>query len=65
MKIIEDKYNRYPMRVTCQNCNSVIELEDGKDVLVHKSIVSPMFVYEQEPYIHQWMCPLCKKFNRI
>ena len=65
MKIIEDKHNKYPMRVTCKKCNSVIELENGNDVLVHKAIESPMFIYEREPYIHQWVCPLCKEFNNI
>lgn len=65
MKIIEDKHNIYPMQVTCKKCNSVIELENGKDILVHKAIASPMFIYEREPYIYKWMCPLCKEFNNI
>mgnify|MGYP003489902774 CR=1 FL=1 len=65
MKIIEDKHNIYPMRVTCKKCNSVIELENGKDILVHKAIASPMFIYERGPYIYKWMCPLFKEFNDI
>lgn len=65
MKIINDKYNRYPKNVVCSNCESEIQLEDGTDVIVHKSIASPMFVYEQQPYVYQWVCPLCKTLNKI
>ena len=65
MKIIEDNHIKYPIRVRCKKCNSLIELENGRDILVHKAIESPMFIYEREPYIYQWVCPLCKEFNNI
>lgn len=65
MKIIKDKYNRYPMNVVCKKCESEIQLESGLDVLVHKAIQSPMFIAESRPYIYQWMCPLCKELNEI
>lgn len=65
MKIIEDKYNRFPRTVQCSKCDSVIELENGKDVIVHRAIASMNYIYEQRPYIYQWVCPLCNEFNKI
>lgn len=65
MKIIKDNFNKYPINVTCQKCGSEIQLETGKDVIVHRGIASALYVYEQQPYIYQWMCPLCKEFNKI
>lgn len=65
MKIIKDNYNKYPKRVVCKQCESEIELENGGDVIVHKAIASPMYVFEQRPYVYQWLCPLCKEFNNI
>ena len=65
MKIIKDNYNRYPKNVVCSKCESEILLEDGKDVIVHQSVAGPSFVYENPPYVYQWLCPLCKTFNKI
>lgn len=65
MKIIEDKHNRFPRTVHCSNCGSVIELENGNDVIVHRAIASMHYIYEQRPYIYQWVCPLCNEFNKI
>ena len=65
MKIIKDNFNRYQKKVICKNCESEIELEDGKDVIVHKIIANPLYVFEQKPYQYKWMCPLCKELNEI
>ena len=65
MKIIKDKFNKYPKQVVCSKCESEILLEDGNDVIVHKAIADPLYIYEQKPYHYKWMCPLCKEFNTI
>lgn len=67
MKIIEDKYNIYPRKVTCNKCTSRIELENGKDIIVHRNLAGqvPHYIYSEEPYIYQWKCPLCGEFNKI
>ena len=53
MKIIEDKYNIYPRKVTCNKCTSRIELENGKDIIVHRNLAGqvPHYIYSEEPYI--------------
>ena len=65
MKIIKDKFNKYPKQVVCSKCESEILLEDGNDVIVHKVIADPLYVYEQKPYHYKWLCPLCKEFNTV
>lgn len=65
MKIIKDKFNKYPVNVVCKKCGSEIQLENGSDVLVCKSIPDPLFIYESRPYVYKWMCPLCKEVNNI
>ena len=65
MKIIKDNFNRYPRKVICKNCESEIELEDGKDVIVHKSIDCITYFALERSYTYQWICPLCKQINEI
>lgn len=52
MKVIKDNYKKFPTEVTCKHCNSVILLEDNKDV------------YRAEHSLATtWQCPLCKQTN--
>lgn len=65
MKIIKDKFNKYPKHVVCSKCESEIMLEDGKDVIVQRVIDSPLYIYEQQSYHYKWLCPLCKELNTV
>lgn len=53
MKIIKDNYNKFPMKVTCERCGSVIELEHEDDL--RDNGYSEFY----------WICPLCIKINYV
>lgn len=53
MKIVKDNYNKFPMKVTCERCDSVIELEHEDDLKDNG--------YSQ----FYWICPLCFKINYV
>lgn len=53
MKVIENNYNKFPMKVTCASCDSVIELENEDDLT-------------EDGYSEfYWLCPLCKNTNYV
>lgn len=53
MKVIKDNYKKFPMKVTCERCGSVIELEHEDDLKDNG--------YSQ----FYWTCPLCIKINYV
>jgi hypothetical protein len=53
MKVIKDNYNKFPMKVTCERCDSVIELENEDDLSDNG--------YSE----FYWLCPLCKNRNYV
>ena len=53
MKVIKDNYNKFPMEVTCERCDSVIELESEDDL-------------RDDGYSEfYWLCPLCMNINYV
>ncbi len=65
MRIIKDNMNKYPIQVTCVNCESVIELEDGKDVLCFRLAGDDMNMFVTSNYAKVWKCPLCNTNNKL
>lgn len=53
MKVIKDNYNKFPMEVTCEKCDSVIKLENEDDL--RDNGYSEFY----------WLCPLCMKINYV
>lgn len=53
MKVIKDNYNKFPMEVTCERCDSVIELGNEDDL--RDNGYSEFY----------WLCPLCKNRNYV
>ena len=53
MKVIIDNYNKFPMKVECESCGSVIELESENDLR------------DDANYEFYWVCPLCKNINYV
>lgn len=53
MKVIKDNYNKFPMEVTCERCDSVIEIESIEEL------------EWQGDDIYFWYCPCCGFTNKI
>lgn len=56
MKIIENNHDKFPIRVRCYNCGSVIELEDREEL-------SQTDICEENEFF--WTCPCCDMCNII
>lgn len=56
MRIIEDNYNKFPIRVRCCECGSLIELESKEEL-------SQTGVCEENEYFGD--CPCCERCNII
>ena len=55
MKIIEDKYNPFPITKKCVWCTSLIELESEEDLEFKDD--------SKNEYL--WTCPCCDRINSI